>query len=95
MFRIESKVNTSSEAFKENVKLNKEQHLQLKERLDQIRPGGTEKARKVHEERGKTRAGADENGVISILKKFIDALGLSDHVIHVDGDAKLLQKVDF
>lgn len=53
MYRIESKISTSSASYKENYKLNKEQHLLLKQRLDEIRPGGPEKARKVHEERGK------------------------------------------
>jgi acetyl-CoA carboxylase carboxyltransferase component len=53
MFRIESKINTSSETFKENYRLNKEQHRILKERLEQIKLGGPEKARKVHLERGK------------------------------------------
>ncbi len=53
MYRIESKVNTSSEAYKENHKLNKEQHLVLKDRLEKIKVGGTERARKVHLDRGK------------------------------------------
>jgi len=53
MFRIESKIDTSSQSFKENLKKNKEQHLLFKERLEQIKQGGTEKARKVHLERGK------------------------------------------
>jgi acetyl-CoA carboxylase carboxyltransferase component len=53
MFRIESKVSTSSAGYKGNYKLNKEQHLLLKKRLDEIKPGGTERARKVHQERGK------------------------------------------
>ncbi len=53
MFRIESKASTSSEAYKENYKLNKEQHLILKERLEKIKIGGPERARKVHLDRGK------------------------------------------
>ena len=53
MFKIESKVNASSDAFKENYEKNKELHLQLKERLEKIKEGGTEKARKIHLERGK------------------------------------------
>jgi len=53
MFRIESKVDTSSASFKENYEKNKEQHLILKMRLDAIKEGGSEKARKVHLERGK------------------------------------------
>ncbi len=53
MFRIESKISTSSEAYKENYRLNKEQHLVLKERLEKIKIGGPERARKVHLDRGK------------------------------------------
>jgi len=53
MFRIESKVDTSSASFKENYEKNKQQHLILKMRLDAIKEGGSEKARKVHLERGK------------------------------------------
>lgn len=53
MFRIESKVNTNSAAYKENYEKNKEQHLILKMRLEAVKEGGPEKARKVHLERGK------------------------------------------
>jgi acetyl-CoA carboxylase carboxyltransferase component len=53
MYRIESKVSTSSDEYKENYKLNKEQHLVLKERLEEIKQGGPERARKVHLDRGK------------------------------------------
>nr|MBN2276282.1 methylcrotonoyl-CoA carboxylase [candidate division Zixibacteria bacterium] len=53
MFRIESKINPSSPDFKENFQKNKEQHLILKERLEKIKEGGSEKARKVHLDRGK------------------------------------------
>ena len=53
MFRIESKASTSSDEYKTNYKLNKEQHQILKERLDKVKPGGPERSRKVHLERGK------------------------------------------
>jgi acetyl-CoA carboxylase carboxyltransferase component len=53
MFRIESKVNTSSDEYKDNYQKNKEQHKTLKERLEKIKVGGSERARKVHLERGK------------------------------------------
>ena len=53
MYRIESKVNTSSDNYKENYKLNKEQHADLKERLEKIKAGGPERAQKVHLDRGK------------------------------------------
>ncbi len=53
MFRIESKISTSSDAYKENYKKNKEQHIVFKERLEKIKEGGPERARNVHLERGK------------------------------------------
>lgn len=53
MFRIESKISTSSPDFKENYEKNKEQHRIFKERLEKIKQGGPERARKVHLERGK------------------------------------------
>lgn len=53
MFRIESKVNTQSEEFKTNDKLNREASRIYKERLAEIKLGGPEKARNLHTERGK------------------------------------------
>lgn len=53
MYRIESKIDTASAEYKENYSKNKEQHLGLKERLEKIKQGGPERARKVHLERGK------------------------------------------
>lgn len=53
MFRIESKVNTKSAEFEENDKLNREASRLYKERLAEVKKGGTEKARKLHTDRGK------------------------------------------
>jgi len=53
MFRIESKISPSSDIFKENYARNKEEHVLLKERLEKIKEGGSERARKVHLDRGK------------------------------------------
>jgi len=53
MFRIETKVDTASDVYKLNYDLNKAQHSQFKERLEQIKMGGSEKARKRHTDRGK------------------------------------------
>jgi acetyl-CoA carboxylase carboxyltransferase component len=53
MFKIKSRVGPSSGQFKENYAKNKELHHVLKERLDMIKVGGPEKARKIHAERGK------------------------------------------
>jgi acetyl-CoA carboxylase carboxyltransferase component len=53
MYRIESKVDTKSETYKDNYAKNKAQHLEFKERLEQVKLGGPEKSRKRHVERGK------------------------------------------
>ena len=53
MYRIETKIDSSSEVYKQNAELNKAQHAQFKDRLEQIKLGGSEKARKRHTDRGK------------------------------------------
>lgn len=53
MFRIESKIDVSSDSFKKNDKVNRELHTQFKERIEQTRLGGPEKSRKRHLGRGK------------------------------------------
>ncbi|MGD8923030.1 MAG: carboxyl transferase domain-containing protein [Candidatus Zixiibacteriota bacterium] len=53
MFRIESKADTKSDAYKENYDRNKEQHLQFKEILEKVKLGGPEKSRQRHIDRGK------------------------------------------
>lgn len=53
MFRIESKIDTSSALFKENAEKNRAAHALFKERLEQIKLGGPEKARQRHVERKK------------------------------------------
>ncbi|MGH8015869.1 MAG: carboxyl transferase domain-containing protein, partial [Candidatus Zixiibacteriota bacterium] len=53
MFRIESKIDINSPAYKENFQRNKSLHAEFKERLEQIKQGGPEKARQRHLERNK------------------------------------------
>jgi len=53
MFRIESKIDTNSEQYKENVNLNKAAHRLFKERLEKAKLGGPEKSRVRHTDRGK------------------------------------------
>lgn len=53
MFRIESKADTKSATYKENERLNREASRLYRERLSLIKQGGTEKARKLHTDRGK------------------------------------------
>ncbi len=53
MYRIESKIDTSSSEFKQNQEAMKKSIAILRERLGQIKPGGPEKARTRHVERKK------------------------------------------
>jgi acetyl-CoA carboxylase carboxyltransferase component len=53
MFRIETKVDTNSAAYKENFEKNKAAHQLFKERLERVKLGGPEKARLRHVERKK------------------------------------------
>jgi len=53
MFRIESKIDTRTETFAKNDELNRAAHRLFKERLEQVKRGGPEKARARHTERGK------------------------------------------
>lgn len=53
MYRIESKVDTSSEQYRQNYDENKRLVAELRERLEQIRPGGPQKAIDRHKKRGK------------------------------------------
>ncbi len=53
MFRIESKIDTHSEMYKQNVELNKQAHRTFKERLDNVKLGGPERSRTRHTDRGK------------------------------------------
>lgn len=53
MFRIESKINTSSPEFKENSEHNKRLVSELRERIEKVKQGGPEWHRKRHIERGK------------------------------------------
>ena len=53
MFRIESKIKTNSEDFKENEAHNKRLVQELRERIEQVKLGGPEHHRKRHLERNK------------------------------------------
>ncbi|MCX6154378.1 MAG: methylcrotonoyl-CoA carboxylase [Candidatus Kapabacteria bacterium] len=53
MNRIKSKISTKSPTFKENYEYSEKIIAELKERLDIVKLGGTERARKTHLDRGK------------------------------------------
>lgn len=53
MYRLQSKINTGSEQYKENREANLRQTEELRERMAEIRKGGPEKHMQRHIERGK------------------------------------------
>ncbi|MBI4722190.1 MAG: methylcrotonoyl-CoA carboxylase [Candidatus Stahlbacteria bacterium] len=53
MYRIESKINSGSQEFKENREYMKDKVAELKERLAQAKKGGPIEMHKKHKERGK------------------------------------------
>ncbi len=53
MFRIESKISTNSDDFRENTEHNKSLLAELKERMEQVKLGGPEHHRQRHIDRGK------------------------------------------
>ncbi len=53
MFRIESKIDTSSPEFRENFEHMKRAVEELREKLEQVKKGGPPEAIKKHKERGK------------------------------------------
>jgi acetyl-CoA carboxylase carboxyltransferase component len=56
MYRIESKVQTSSSAFKENAAFQREASEKLRARLDAVKQGGSPSAVEKHKARGKFTA---------------------------------------
>jgi acetyl-CoA carboxylase carboxyltransferase component len=53
MYRIESKVDTKSKEYKENLEAMKRIVAEYKEKLSKVQEGGPAKYRKLHKERGK------------------------------------------
>jgi acetyl-CoA carboxylase carboxyltransferase component len=53
MFKIESKISLSSDAYRENYVRNKERHQEFREKLEKVKEGGPEKSRQIHLDRGK------------------------------------------
>ncbi len=72
MFRIESKIDTKSQTFKENAELNKQQHLQFKERLDKVKLGGPERSRQRHLDRKKILPRDRVNKVLDRNTPFLE-----------------------
>jgi len=53
MYRLESKIDTSSSEFKKNQQAMRKLVSELKEKLEEVKKGGPPRARELHESRGK------------------------------------------
>jgi len=86
MFRIESKIDTAADDFKENYRIQKERHLRLKERLEKIKKGGPEKAQKIHLERGKLPTRERVSSLFDKNTPFLELSTLASYDMY-DNDA--------
>ncbi len=86
MFRIESKISTSSSEFKDNERKNREQHRVFKERLDQIKMGGPERSRQRHLDRKKLLPRDRLAGLLDKNTPFLELSTLAAYDMY-DGDA--------
>ena len=72
MFRIETKINTSSEDFKENVEHNKRLLSEMKEHIEQVKLGGPEHHRQRHLDRGKMLVRDRIRGLLDRNSPFLE-----------------------
>ena len=86
MFRIETKIDTKSDQFKLNDKLNRDQHLVFKERLEQIKLGGPEKSRQRHTDRKKLLPRDRLAGLLDKNTPFLELSPLAAYDMY-DNDA--------
>jgi len=77
MFRIESKISTSSPEFKENEQKNRKQHRVFKERLEQVKLGGPEKSRQRHVDRKKLLSRDRLAGLLDKNTPFLELSSLA------------------
>jgi len=72
MFRIESKINTSSDEFRDNSEHNKRLVEDLRERMEEIKLGGPEHHRKRHIDRGKMMVRDRIRGLLDPGSPFLE-----------------------
>jgi len=85
MFRIESKINTKSDTFKENERLNREAARRYKERLEAVKLGGPEKSRKLHTDRGKLLPRERLERLLDKNTPFLELSSLAAYDMYGDG----------
>ncbi len=86
MFRIETKIDTTSDQYRQNVETNKRLHREFKERLEQIKPGGSQRARKRHTDRGKLLPRERLNKLLDRNTPFLELSPLAAYDMY-DNDA--------
>jgi 3-methylcrotonyl-CoA carboxylase beta subunit len=86
MKRIKSKVSTKSAEFKANVVASRKVLAELKENLEKVKLGGSEKARKRHTDRGKLLVRDRIKRLIDKNTPFLEFSGLAANGMY-EGDA--------
>lgn len=82
MPQLESKVNTSSEAFKTNYEFHKNLSLQLAEEIERVSQGGSPRAREKHESRGKLYVRTRIQKLIDPGTPFMELSALAAHGLY-------------
>ena len=84
MFRIESKISTSSPEFRENAAYYKDKIAEFRERLGRVREGGPPKAVELHHSRGKLTARERLNLLFDRNTPFLEFSALAANGMYKD-----------
>ncbi len=84
MKRIKSNINTASESFKENDRVNRQRARDLTELLTRVREGGTAKARQRHTSQGKLMVRDRIEGLLDPGAPFLELSTLAAHEVYDD-----------
>jgi len=84
MRRIQSKISTRDETFKENDRRNRERTAELAALLAQIRGGGSERARERHTSQGKLMVRDRIEGLLDPGSPFLELSPLAAHRVYED-----------
>ncbi len=82
MKRIPTKIQTGDETYRENARLNREMSEALATELSRIRRGGSEKARRRHEEQGKLMVRDRIDKLLDPGTPFLELSPLAAHEVY-------------
>ena len=84
MRRIQSRISTSDEVFRENDRRNRERTAELKALLAVIGAGGSEQARQRHQAKGKLLVRERIEGLLDPGSPFLELSPLAAHGMYAD-----------